>query len=371
LFPPEPIPVVPLGAVLAASAAANPLAERTELVPVGCLTCPAPVGGTVDGTLPGLPGLLAEVPAAPEGCPGWCDNGCGRFLYGLYRCICCPDPCYEPHWVPLADAAFIVEAARPVTQQRLRWDSGQNLILPDRSEYFWARADGRNKGPRPPAGALAEQSLRSNDLSLYTEAASARASVFVELPYRSISPAVDPSTSGFADMNVGGKALLFDCELLQLAFQLRAYLPTGNFTKGIGNGHVSLEPSLLLGVKLSPSTYFQGQLAEWVPLGGDPDYQGAILHYHASVNQVVYRILPDVPLVATLEGNGWSFQHGAYTDPVLGPFQKSSGETYATLGGGLRLFVCDRIDFGVGAAFALTERSFARELYRVEFRWRY
>jgi hypothetical protein len=271
----------------------------------------------------------------------------------------------------VADSAFFVDAVRPVTQQRLRWDNGQHLILPDRSEYFWARADGTGKGPRPPRGFLAERSLGYNDLSLYTEAAIPRASLFVELPYRSISPAVDPSTANFADMNLGAKVLLFDCELLQLGYQLRTYLPTGNFTKGIGNGHVSLEPSLLLGVKLLPGTWLEGQLAEWIPLGGDPNYQGAILHYHASFNQVVCRVLPDMPLVATLEGNGWSFQHGQYTDPVLGPFQKSSGETYVTLGGGLRLFVCDKCDFGVGSAYAVTERYFARELYRVEFRWRY
>src|SRR5262249_31088988 len=156
--------------------------------------------------------------------------------------------------------------------------------------------------------------------------------------------------AGFGDMNLGTKTLFFDCELLQLAFQFRTYLLTGNFLKGIGNGHVSLEPSLLGSLKLTPDTYLQAQLAEWIPIGGDQSYAGSILHYHASVNQVLWRILPDVPLIGTFEFNGYSFQDGQFTDPVLGPFQKSSGDTYLSLGPGLRLVVCNKIDFGIGSA---------------------
>ncbi len=151
----------------------------------------------------------------------------------------------------------------------------------------------------------------------------------------------------------------------------RTYMPTGNFTKGLGTGHVSLEPSLLVGVKLSPTTYFQGQVSEWIPLGGDPTYQGSVLHYHTSINQEVCRILPDVPLIATGEFNGWSFQDGAYTDPFLGGLQKSSGYTYADLGCGLRLFICDRVDFGCGYARAISGQHFARDFFRFEFRVRF
>src|SRR5262249_49932089 len=141
----------------------------------------------------------------------------------------------------------------------------------------------------------------------------------VDIPYRSLDPE-DPTyahAAGFADMIIGTKALFFDCELLQMAFVFKTYIPVGNFTKGIGTAHVSLEPSLLMALKLTPDTYLQAQLAEWIPLGGDPNYSGAILHYHISLNQVLWRILPDVPLIGTLEFNGYSFQDGQFTDPVL------------------------------------------------------
>jgi hypothetical protein len=347
------------------------------------------------------------VPGQKPCFPCEADTCLGRFLCGVYECICCPDPCYEPHYVALADAAFFVEGVRPQTQQRLRWDSGVNLQFPDRSEYFWPRADGMGKGPNPVADATAkpgssgtpagvpsvptgipgtgttpgvaarhfpfkgEIGLSYNDLSLYTEGATGRIGAFVEIPYRSTDPTLAAHQAGFLDMNVGTKTLLFDCELLQLGFLFRTYIPTGTFTKGLGTGHVSFEPELLLAVKITADTYLQAEIAEWIPVGGDPLYEGSIFHYHTSLNQVVYRILPDVPVIGTLEFMGWSFQAGRYTDPVLGPFQKSSGDSYLYVGSGLRLVICDRIDFGISAAFAVSDHHWADQLYRSEVRWRF
>lgn len=294
----------------------------------------------------------------------------GRFLCGLYECICCPDPCYEPKWTPLADTAFFVEAARPVTQTKLRYDSLQSIILPDRSEYFWARADGKGKGPSPVKPLLGERSLRSNDFILVNEGGNGLISLVTETPYRNIQPDFAGHASGFSDMSIATKTLLFDCELIQISLMMKTYLPVGNARKGLGVGHVSLEPSLLMGIKITPTTYFQGQLSEWIPLGGDPAHQGSILHVHTSLNQELCRVLPDVPIIGTLELNCWDFQDGLYTDPILGA-QKSSGYKYVTMGSGVRMFVCDRLDIGFAAAFALSEQHLAEKTYRVEFRLRW
>jgi hypothetical protein len=377
--------------------------EHSAIEPVGCKNCqllPPPHAAT--GTAPGDAGCGCGA----YGCvPGRLKTGslceadtyCGRLLCGLYECICCPDPCYDPHWIPLADAAFFVEGVRPQSQQRLRWDAGRDMIFPDAAEFFWARADGQGKGPRVGGSAAAvggaalpgvpavpgvgggavvagavrgETRVNYDELSLYTEGATGGLGMFVEIPYLAFDGDQVNHGAGFSDMNVGTRTLLFDCELLQLGFVFRTFIPIGNFTRGIGTGHVSLEPSLVLGLKLAPDTYFQGQLAEWVPIGGDPDYAGSILHYHFSVNQVLCRLMPDVPLIGTLELNGWSFQHGEFTDPFLGP-QKVGGLTYVSMGPGLRLFVCDKIDVGLGTAFAVTQHHFAEQLYRTEFRVRF
>ncbi len=308
----------------------------------------------------------------PCGC-GDCDaqTRLGRFLCGVYECICCPDPCYDPHWEVIADSAFFVDAPRPQTSNRLRWEEDLNMVFPDRAEYFWARADGMGKGPRPPAGVLGERLLSYGELSLYTEVAAGNFAIINSLPYRSIDPQTFDHASGFSDIMIGTKTLLFDCELLQLSFEMKTFLPTGNFTKGLGTGHVSLEPSLLLGIRLAPDAYFQSQVCEWIPLGGDPNYQGAILHYHFSFNDILCRPLHNVEVVGTLECSGWTFQNGSFTSPDAGPFQQASGETYFSAGPGLRMDVCNRIDFGVGTQRSLTYHNWGDWLFRSEFRWRY
>ena len=309
----------------------------------------------------------------------------GRFFANLYECLCCPDPCYQPRWIPEANAAFFTDNARPRTVTRFRYDHAPDLLFPDRSEYFWARDDGKGAGPQPPhafpkSGSVhpyhpgltpvqykGEQAVRYDQLSIYQEVATARASVFVEYYYRSNFPLLTPHTAGFGDLNLGTKSLLLDCELIQLTFQFKTFIPTGAASAGLGTGHVSLEPSLLTSIRIASETYFQGQLSEWIPIGGDQNFAGSIIHYHGSLNHCLYRFTPDVPLIGTLEGVGYTFQSGAYTDPVLG-IQKSSGFTYFSVGPGLRLSVCNNLDFGVGLAFPLTDPHWGNPQIRTELR---
>ena len=361
----------------------------------------------------------------------------GRMFGAFYDCLFCPDPCYQPMWIPEANAAFFEDYARPQTLTRIRDDIGIDMVLPDRDEFFWAQGNGKGLGPglptytphphmaaattlahhfvtppgrpagltgpvvsgrifgRPPSlgplpthhtaathhaaatttgtgtGKLkAVTSLNYNQLSFYQEVASARASFFIEMPYVYMQPVAIPSTAGFGDMNLGTKSLLLDCELLQVTLQFRTYIPIGNSKTGLGTGHVSLEPSLLSSLRLTPTSYLQGQLSEWIPIGGDPDYASSMMHYHFSLNQVLYRLTPDSPLIGTMEFNGWSFQGGGYTDPYLG-FRNSSGGTYASVGPGLRMVLGNSIDFGLGTAFAVTNPHWADTLYRLEFRVRF
>lgn len=372
-----------------------------DVIQTGCGSCGGGGGGVlglppVDGPggLDGLggcgcganPPCAGRKPCYP--CDG--DNAFSRFCCCLYQCICCKDPCYEGRWTPLADAGFFVATARPVTQQRLRWDYGPNVVFPDRAEFFWAAppvVGGR--GPvspyNPAAGVLAyaTPSLTYNRMSLYTEVASKAFSFFIDMPYMSYNPSIQPSSdpvlahhAGFGDISLGTKSLLYDCELLQLGFMFTTFIPSGNFAEGLGTGHVSLEPTMLLDVKLGPETYFEGQISEWIPLGGTPGYQGAVLHYHTSVNQTLWRPIPNVPIVGTCEFDGWSFQTGSYTSPWASTpadafYQTAGNYSYLYVGGGLRMFICDKIDFGVGVDVPITSAHWADPLIRSEFRWRF
>jgi hypothetical protein len=337
--------------------------------------------------------------AAP--CP---DTLYGRIFGNLYECLCCPDPCYQPSWIPAANASFFTDYARTRTITRLRWDHGWNMQFPDRSEYFWARQNldtsklmtargvavnthlarpgGKpfgnlltgGTGPKFPTngyahrGIFGQTGLDWDQMYLYQEAAAGRGSMFIEMPYRSYTTDFDNHGAGFGDLNFGTKAMLVDCEMLQVTFQFKTYTPTGQASKGFGTGHFSLEPSLLMALRLAEDTYFQGQLAEWIPLGGNSEYAGAVIRYSGSLNKVLFRTSPDSPVIGTLEGFGMTFQDGAYTDPFRGPLS-SSGGTYFSIGPGLRHSLCDRVDYGGSVAWAVTDAGqWASPLLRLEMR---
>lgn len=419
---PAPTPAPPPAQTPAPTPAAQPGEAAAALVTAPVLTAPA-AAGPVDGAVStaGCPtcggsglapvtegvGVAGCSTCGGSGCvPGrkacapWTyDTFCGRFFGNLYECLCCPDPCYEPSWVPAANAAFFVDYARPRTVMRFRWDRGWDMQFPDRNEYFWARQQltgpvfprapkgpkfgPGGTGPGVPGGARKIQkalggalrypgvpSLGFNELYFYQEAATPRASFFTEISYRNVSPAFNEFHSGFSNTNLGTKALLLDCELMQLTFQFKTYIPIGSAGKGLSNGHVSLEPSLLAAVRLAPETYFQGQLSEWIPLGGDPSYAGALLHYHFSFNQVLLKLSANSPLIGTVEFNGWTFQDGAYTNPfaTVPQFVHSAGTTYFSIGPGLRASICDAVDFGAAVAFPVTNNYWASPWLRVELR---
>jgi hypothetical protein len=379
----------------AAPEAGKPAASDGSVVQAGCSSCGNGLGapGFVTGEC-GV-GCVPGRTCVADGCEP--DSVCGRLVHGLYECVCCPDPCYEPRWVPLADAAFFVDAARPQTQMRFRYDAGFDLKTPDRAEYFWAREKtnpnqleptqpgsrhGTGKGP-----SFISKRVEYEDLSLYVEGAAGNFGAFVETPYRELGPdtaAISPKNpalnkSGFGDLTVGTKSLLLDCELVQVGFQFKTFIPVADFGSGLGTGHVSLEPAILFSLRVTPCSYVQGELAYWIPIGGDDLYQGNIFHMHYSLNHVLWQPRHDVQLIGTLEMNEWSVLGGNYTNPDFlitvngktGPVPISATTGIFSIGPGLRLFFCDKVDLGVGTAFALTGARWAGELIRTEFRWRF
>jgi hypothetical protein len=281
---------------------------------------------------------------------------------------------------------------------RPRYDAAFDWHTPDRSEFLWARErttpnqvlpplcepkDGVGKGPN-----CIPRAIDYQQLSLYTEAATPRFGLSIETPYRHWEPdesglpfpQVCCSESGFADLTIGTKAVLLDCELTLLTFATKTVVPSGNFPKGLGTGHVSMELSLLSALRLTPNDYLQWQLSYWFPIGGDPAYQGDIFHAHLSYNRLLWCPCPGLKLIGTAEFNEWSILGGLYTSPdvvgvdangQLAPVALDANGTVWGLGGGLRLFICDKIDVGAGFATTFGGVRWYEELIRTEFRWRF
>nr|WP_020474798.1 transporter [Zavarzinella formosa] len=342
-----------------------PAVMDSEVMQAGCASC----NSFPPDFMPPRPG--------DDGCGGGCvaggackpctsDSWCGRLYCCFYNALCCADPCYEPRWVAGANAALFLDSTRPQGMTRVRWDSGRGMMFPDRNEYFWARAGGGGKGPK-----VVPNKLNYNDLSIYNEAGTERFSAFVVTPYRSYDGTPTGSGAGFGDVQLGTKSLLLDTEIVQISLQFTTFLPSASPKTGAGVGHVSLEPALLMSVKLHEDTYLQTQIGEWIPLGGDPSVSGALLDYRVSLNHVLCRPWEESQLIGTLEFTGVSFQDGAYTDPTTGLLVKSGGGNYFNLGPGVRWVISRSCDFGFGTQFAVTKDHFANQLYRTEMRFKF
>jgi hypothetical protein len=353
LRPPVTDPALP-----AANPIVDPLVQQTS----GCSNCNGPrLDGPNAYTCNGCNHCLPGRPPC-NGCDS--DTCLGRFINGVYMGLCCPDPCYEPTWIAAENAAFFQDSPRPVTQTRIRWDAVFHYGFPDTAEFFWSQIG--TKGPKNPS-----PYVNYGGLYIYQEvAASPIASAFVEMSYLSLEPVNDPSSAGFGDLNAGVKAVIFDRELLLVTTQFRTYAPVGVFTAGLGTGHVSLEPSLLAALKLTPTTYLQMQLADWVPLGGTPGFAGMTFHYHLSLNQNLCQVGNMLNVVGTIELNGYSYR-GQFTDFPSGTAVGLDGSTYLNAGPGLRVQFCDRLDFGVGMAFGFGDGHGPGQIYRTEIRLRF
>lgn len=382
--PPAKLPVVPLPAV-----------PTPAPLPLPSPVPGAPVAGPIDVNGVPLPfDSLSQLidggsgggscPTCGGGCgPGQCRAGkkqcepfpartvIGRMIGMTYENICCVDPCYQPRWEALPSAAFFTDSPRPVTQTRARWDYGERFTFPDRGEYFWARADGKGKGPKPNAPALGTPALDYHELYLDQEIAAGMGSVTVSMPYRSVNPTpFTNSAAGFGDLQITAKSLLYDTELFMFAFQFKTYIPTGQAMKGLGTGHTSLEPGLIAGLRISPRTYAQAQVREWIPIAGDKDYMGAAIFYSFSLNHILWQPVRDVRLIGTWETTGFGFQDGLYTNAAVGGI-KLSGQSAVHTGVGLRLFFCDTLDLGLGWQHGISGKYLIQDQVRTEFRYRF
>ena len=217
------------------------------VVQAGCATCSGGVLGLPPSDMGEVSGC-ASCGCGGNGCvPGrkpcdcCCDatDGPGRFLCGIYQCICCPDPCYEPHWSALADSAFFqTSGPRPVTQMDLRFERGLEHALPRQERVLYARGPtARGKGPKQIPPAIFGSNLATyREFHIYNEAAIGKFSAWVDLPYENVSFKEYHGAAGLGDLSLGTKSMLLDCELLQFTFEFNTFTPTGNFTQGPGHG---------------------------------------------------------------------------------------------------------------------------------------
>ncbi len=315
----------------------------------------------------------------------------------------------------VADNVGYIDSAIIRSRIRVRYDSAYDLNRPDRAEFFYPKCgcfntlttlqnapqffDPNARGPKhavptrlTPNGPLITSPFESRvdyqQVSPYLEyAANQRFSVFAELPVRFLNPTLNANANGFSDLNLGFKYAFIANPNQFYTFQFRTYAPTGDADRGLGTGHPSVEPGLLVFQRLTERLYFSGEFLDWIPIRGS-NYAGNVLIYGAGLSYNI--ILSDHVRVAPVnEFVGWTILSGKQSNPgdpfsAAGMAAKAgtvdvAGATivnykiglrfglgnYRQAGGGSALN--DRHSFYIGYGRAITGDHWYRDMFRLEY----
>ncbi len=253
----------------------------------GCRTCGGvgqlPAARRLRGSGPAPPAAGRAAPRAARRARPYEGHSFPRPVLraSLYQSLCCPDPCYEPGWVPAANAAFFHGLRPPPDRSSASATTTAGTCkFPDRSEFFWARQQVQVGHPSPPGSrsiAVAGATGPGRPEPLTPQAGPTAACLVGRLrpvlvlqrdrrrslgpacssrsPTGSATPTTAPTTTPASPTSTSapkGSSSTPSCSCLTVQF--RTYTPVGNATYGLGTGHVSLEPSLLAALQARART---------------------------------------------------------------------------------------------------------------------
>ncbi|MCU0871325.1 MAG: hypothetical protein MUE50_03190 [Pirellulaceae bacterium] len=295
--------------------------------PTQIASVPADESGSVSPG-PELPGGLLPEPIADDGLPEsvfgdvlrqeWAvpeRPGFWAWLQGRRRGI--SEPGIGTEYV--ATAPLEIEITQPLNALRVRIDSVQNFSPPDRAEYLWARpkSDG-GRGPDLPLTGL--ELVDYQDLRFQMEVGGEKFSVGTEIPIRIMDPLTNANTAGMGDMSLTTKTVLCDGVRWQISQLFRTYFNTGAPSKGLGNGHISMQPGMLARFKINDRTYVHSEIDYWFPIAGHPEHSGQVLRWGVGVSRV-WRDSDSLALIPTFEILGLSaldgMQSGLFEQAVV------------------------------------------------------
>ncbi|MEQ1828040.1 MAG: hypothetical protein ABL921_18915 [Pirellula sp.] len=266
----------------------------------------------------------------------------------------------------LAFSLFDIDPAQPFNNFRIRSVLANRMHLPDRAEYFWAKA-GSVKGPP-----LGESVLNYQEARIRMELGSKKLSTAFEVPFRSTDPQVNKNHAGLGDMQLIVKTVLLDGKQWMLTQYFGTHFSSGNAAAGLGTGHVGLEPGLLFRNELQENTWMHGELKFWFPLGADPQHGGQVLKFATGFNRVWIETdhnawIPSVELAA------FSVLNGMATN-AAGVLRSIDHDSIFYFTPGMHYAVDQKGDFGLfevgsSVSMAISRERFTDTTWIFDMRW--
>lgn len=262
--------------------------------------------------------------------------------------------------IPFAPLVLDTALTSPYMGFRIRSDRGMNA--PDRLEYLWGKA---GSGPAP------ESRVDLIDTIYRTELGNEKAGFISEMRMRSLDPTINPNTVGFGDMLVGGKLLVYESTCTKVSTIFLTHLNTGPERKGLGRGHVALEPGVLAMRKWTDRTYLFGEWKYHVPLGATPGFAGDIFKTGWGI-ATIWHDTDCYAMIPTFEIQTHSFLFGGRTLPD-GTEVRVDGTTAIDLYPGIRWTfnksAVGAYELGLSGGMSIADRDWFDSRMILELRW--
>lgn len=235
-------------------------------------------------------------------------------------------------------APFVVTTSQPFNHYQFGLDLNYNFDRPNRAEYLWAG---------PPAGPLlGETHVDYQDFTFRIEAGTSRFSTSTTIPFRAIDPEIAGNHFGFSNMIITTKTVLLDGRKWQITQLLNTYLNTGSAGKGLGNGHTTMEPGVLVRYEVDPYNYLHGEMKYWFPIGGNKLFEGQVFSSGLAWSHLAVDT-DDLALIYTLEGTHSVIESGRFSPPGVGVPRRIDGHNIFTGHIGARMIWDTGGDLGV------------------------
>jgi hypothetical protein len=293
----------------------------------------------------------------------------GKALFAASLMLAAVVPAFGQGYQSAPSNVGYIDNAIPTTMFRQRFDASFDVNRPDRAEFQYIRQP--------------ESRLDSKDLATYLEYAFNDCfSAFVEGHVHFVQPELNNNYGGLGDMNLGFKWAFLRSDDQAATFQLRTYIPTANPEEVLGNGHVSVEPGLLLFQRLSERLILEGEFKDWIPIS-ENNFAGNIIRYGLGMSYSVYERcgFKIAPVVETV---GWTVLSGKETvvspsgvAPVVippgentggFPVKSAAGDTIVNVKLGVRINLGQWGGLYAGYGRALTGTVWYKDTFRLEYR---
>ena len=182
--------------------------------------------------------------------------------------------------------------------------------------------------------------------------------------------------AGLADIRFGAKASLYSDSDRQVTVQVRASVPSGDSSKGLGTNSASVEPTLLFHENVGNRAGVEAQLGIWHPLGGSSGvpiqsadkFSGNVFIYGIGQS---FDVMNDghTSLSPVVELVGWRVLTGFMTQCTLETCNfDAKGINIVNLKVGARVTMANKDSIYAGFGWGLTNITWYDKLFRLEYR---